>query len=305
VHDYSPAIDPHDPEQLGLVAELREAADRDEFLLHYQPKIDLVTGVVIGFEALVYWQHPTRGLLPPMAFVPVAERTGAIRHLSRAVLRGAIRQIREWQSIDPGLTVAVNLTAIDHLDHELQQQLEDLLHEHEVDPHHLCIEITESTVMADPQRAGATLERIVSTGVRVSIDDFGTGHSSLAYLKNLPVHEVKIDRSFIAPLTVSPHDRLIVHAMIELAHNLGLQVDADGVETDAIDAALRQLDCDQAQGYLYARPQPAVNFTSLLPDWKIRPRRRRATARMSPPEVAPNGRGKAPSITRAPRRSAA
>jgi diguanylate cyclase (GGDEF)-like protein len=305
VLDYSPAIDPHDPEQLGLVAELREAADRDEFLLHYQPKIDLVTGVVIGFEALVYWQHPTRGLLPPMAFVPVAERTGAIRHLSRAVLRGAIRQIREWQSIDPDLTVAVNLTAIDLLDLELPQQLEDLLHEHEVDPHHLCIEITESTVMADPQRAGATLERIVSTGVRVSIDDFGTGHSSLAYLKNLPVHEVKIDRSFIAPLTVSPHDRLIVHAMIELAHNLGLQVVAEGVETDAIDAALRQLDCDQAQGFLYARPQPAVNFTSLLPDWKIRPRRRRVPARTSPPEVAPNGRGKAPSITRAPRRSAA
>jgi len=305
VLDYNPAIDPYDPEQLGLVAELREAADRDDLLLHYQPKIDLVTGVVIGFEALVYWQHPTRGLLPPMAFVPVAERTGAIRHLSRAVLRGAIRQIREWQSIDPGLTVAVNLTAIDLLDLELPQQLEDLLHEYEVDPHHLCIEITESTVMADPQRAGATLERIVSTGVRASIDDFGTGHSSLAYLKNLPVHEVKIDRSFIAALTVSPHDRLIVHAMIELAHNLGLQVVAEGVETDAIDAALRQLDCDQAQGYLYARPQPAVNFTSLLPDWKIRPRRRRATAPTSPPEMTSNGRRKAASITRAPKRSAA
>jgi diguanylate cyclase (GGDEF)-like protein len=302
---YSPAIDPHDPEQLGLVAALREASNRDELVLHYQPKIDLGTGVVVGFEALAYWQHPTRGLLPPRAFVPVAERTGAIRHLSRAVLTRAVRQLREWESIDPGLTVAVNLTAIDLLDLELPQQLEDLLHEYEVDPRHLCIEITESTVMADPQRASSTLERIVSTGVRASIDDFGTGHSSLAYLKNLPVHEVKIDRSFVAALTVSPHDRLIVHAMIELAHNLGLQVVAEGVETDAVDAALRQLHCDQAQGYLYARPQPAESLTSLLPGWKVRPKRRRATARTTRPKVASNGRQNAASITRAPKSSAA
>ena len=258
---YSPATDPHDPEQLSLVAELREAAVRGELSLHYQAKVELATGAIVGFETLAYWQHPARGLLPPGAFVPIAERTGAIRHLSRAVLTGAIAQLREWSSLDPQLTIAVNLTAIDLLDLDLPQQLEDLLRERGVDPERLCIEVTESTVMGDPERVKSVLDRIVATGVRVSIDDFGTGHSSLAYLKHLPVHEVKIDRSFISGMVVSPHDRLIVQATIPLAHSLGFQVVAEGVETVEVRDALREMGCDYAQGFFYGRPQPAERVT--------------------------------------------
>ena len=258
---YSPAIDPHDPEQLELVAALRDAAMRDELSLHYQAKIDLATGAVVGFETLAYWQHPARGLLAPGDFIPIAERTGAIRHLSRAVLTGAIAQLREWEPLGPELTIAVNLTAIDLLDLELPQQLEDLLREAGVDSRRLCIELTERTVMGDPERVKSVLDRIVATGVRVSIDDFGTGHSSLAYLKDLPVHEVKIDRSFISDMAVSPHDRLIVQATIQLAHSLGFQVVAEGVETVEVRNALREMGCDYAQGFFYGRPQPAETVT--------------------------------------------
>jgi diguanylate cyclase (GGDEF)-like protein len=268
---YNPTLDAHDPEQLKLVAELRNASDRGELSLHYQPKVDLATGAVVGFEALVYWQHPDRGLLPPGAFVPIAERTGGIRHLSRTVLTRAIAQLRDWESLDPELTISVNLTAIDLLDLELPEQLEALLREHGVDSRRLWIELTESTVMADPKRAQSVLDRIVSTGVRVSIDDFGTGHSSLAYLKHLPVHEVKIDRSFVTGMTLSPHDRLIVEATIQLGHNFGLGVVAEGVETLEIHDALRTLGCDRAQGYLYARPQPVEAVTAKLPGWTVEP----------------------------------
>ena len=261
---YSPAVDPHDPEQLGLVAALRVAAQNDELRLHYQPKVNLATGAVIGFETLAYWQHPTRGLLPPGAFVPMAERTGAIRHISRAVLSGAIRQLAEWDTLDGEFTLAVNLTAIDLLDIQLPRRLEALLRRQGVDPSRLCIELTESTVMADPERAQSVLERIASTGVRISIDDFGTGHSSLTYLKSLPAHELKIDMSFVSGMTVSRQDRMIVLATIHLAQSLGLRVVAEGVETHEVHNALRALGCDYAQGFLYGRPQPAEEAASLL-----------------------------------------
>jgi len=258
---YSPAVDPHDPEQLKLVAALRQADERNELALHYQPKVDLTTSAAVGFEALAYWQHPTRGLLPPGAFVPVAERTGSIRHLSRAVLRRAVTQVAEWKNMGVDVTIAVNLTPVDLLDLDLPLQLEELLRERGVDPERLCIEVTESSVMGDPERAKAILDDIVATGVRVAIDDFGTGHSSLAYLKDLPVHEVKIDRSFISGMAVSPHDRLIVQATIQLAHSLGFQVVAEGVETREVRDALREMGCDYAQGFFYGRPQPAETVT--------------------------------------------
>jgi len=261
---YSPAVDPHDPEQLGLVAALRVAAQNDELRLQYQPKVDLKTGAVVGFETLAYWQHPTRGLLPPGAFVPMAERTGAIRHISRAVLTGAIKQLAKWETLDSEFTLAVNLTAIDLLDIQLPRRLEALLRRQGVDPGRLCIELTESTVMADPERAQSVLERIASTGVRISIDDFGTGHSSLTYLKSLPAHELKIDMSFVSGMTVSRQDRMIVLATIHLAQSLGLRVVAEGVETHEVHNALRALGCDYAQGYLYGRPQPAEEAAALL-----------------------------------------
>jgi diguanylate cyclase (GGDEF)-like protein len=254
---YGPDVDPHHPEQLELMGELRAAADGGELSLLYQPKLDLGTSQVVGFEALTYWQHPSRGLLPPGAFIPTAERTGAIRHVTRAVLAGAVRQLGEWSSLHPGVGISVNLTAVDLLDADLPARLKALLQEHAVDPGRLCIELTERTVMAVPDRAEEALERIVAAGAQVSIDDFGTGHSSLAYLKNLPAQELKIDRSFVADMAVSSHDRMIVLAAIQLGHNLGLRIVAEGVETTAVHEALRRHGCDQAQGYLYARPQPA------------------------------------------------
>ncbi len=259
---YSPAVDPHDSEQLKLATALREAAEDGQLRPHYQPKIDLATSSIVGFEALAYWDHPTRGLLPPGAFIPIAERTGAIRHVTRAILNAAVQQLREWS--DTGLTVSVNLTAIDLLDADLSKRLKSLLREHGVDPSRLCVELTESTVMADPERAQSILARIAAAGVRVSIDDFGTGHSSLAYLKDLTVQEVKIDRSFIADMAVSRNNRMIAKATIQLVHSLGLQVVAEGIEDAQVHSELRGLGCDYGQGYLYGRPQPLEAVEELL-----------------------------------------
>ena len=261
---YSPAVDAHDPEQLKLVGALQEAAERGQLLLHYQPRIDLATGAIAGFEALAYWDHPERGMLPPGAFVPLAERTGAIRHVTRAVLTRAVEQLREWSTLDEDVIVSVNLTASDLLDPRLPRQLRSLLRKHAVEPERLCLELTERTVMAAPDRTRKILDRVVAIGVQVAIDDFGTGHSSLAYLKNLPAHELKIDRSFISDMTRSQHDRMIVLAAIQLAHSLGLRVVAEGVETKDADTLLRDLGCDVAQGYFYGRPEPAEIAVTLL-----------------------------------------
>jgi diguanylate cyclase (GGDEF)-like protein len=262
---YSPAVDPHDPEQIGLVAELRVGVENGELRLHYQPKVNLQTGGIVGFEALAYWQHPKRGLLPPGAFVPVAERTGAIRHISRAVLNDVVKQLAEWKNVGGDFSVAVNLTAIDLLDLNLPRRLEALLRRHRVAPRRLCIELTESAVMADPERAQSTLQRIAATGVRVAIDDFGTGHSALAYLKSLPAHELKVDKSFVSGMTISRQDRMIVLATITLAQSLGLRVVAEGVESVEVHNALKAIGCDYGQGYLYGRPSPLEDVVSLLP----------------------------------------
>jgi len=261
---YSPAVDPHDPEQLKLTAALRTAAEEGQIRLHYQPKIDLATGAIAGFEGLAYWDHPTRGVLPPGAFIPVAERTGAIRHVTRAVLQAAVEQLRDWSDSD--LTIAVNLTAIDLLDADLSERLTNLLSDHGVSPNRLCIELTESTVMADPERARSILDDIAKAGIHISIDDFGTGHSSLAYLKDLPVDEVKIDRSFIADMSVSRNSRMIAKATIQLVHSLGLRVVAEGVEDAEVHSELRGLGCDYAQGYYYGRPQSLESVEQLLAD---------------------------------------
>ncbi|MGH3066307.1 MAG: putative bifunctional diguanylate cyclase/phosphodiesterase [Gaiellaceae bacterium] len=261
---YSPAVDPHDPEQLKLTAALRTAAEEGQIGLHYQPKIDLATGAIAGFEGLAYWNHPTRGVLPPGAFIPVAERTGAIRHVTRAVLQAAVEQLRDWSDSD--LTIAVNLTAIDLLDADLSERLTSLLNDHGVSPNRLCIELTESTVMADPERARSILDDIAKAGIHISIDDFGTGHSSLAYLKDLPVDEVKIDRSFIADMSVSRNSRMIAKATIQLVHSLGLRVVAEGVEDPEVHSELRGLGCDYAQGYYYGRPQSLESVAQLLAD---------------------------------------
>ncbi len=272
VFSYSPAIDPHDPDELSLVAELREASSRDELVPHYQPKIDLARDEITGFEALTYWEHPIRGLLTPGAFVPVAERTGAIRFLSRPVFEAAVRHLRVWRERHGNLEVAVNLSAIDLLDLELPDHLDAILARHSVDARNVCLEITESAIMSDVDRSRSVLDRLAASGFRLSVDDFGTGYSSLAYLKNLPVHEVKIDRSLVSGIASSPQDRTIVRAAIEMAHSLGLTVVAEGVETGEQETLLRGLGCDYAQGYLYARPLPVSEIEGLLAS------RRRAAA---------------------------
>ena len=261
---YRPEIDPHDPEELSLVAELRGAAARGELLPHYQPKIDLAGDVIAGFETLTYWQHPARGLLSPGAFIPVAERMGAIRHLTRDVFELAVAQLCEWRDRGEALPLAVNLSPIDLLDLQLADDLAAVLEESGIEPRLVCLELTETTVMADVDRAHSVLDGLAASGFRLSIDDFGTGYSSLAYLKNLPVHEVKIDRALVSGIAASDPDRTIVRSTIEMAHSLGLAVVAEGVETPEQQALLRTFGCDYAQGYLYARPLPAAKLEASL-----------------------------------------
>jgi diguanylate cyclase (GGDEF)-like protein len=261
---YRPEVDPHDPEELSLVAELRGAAARGELLPHYQPKVDLAGNVIAGFETLTYWQHPVRGLLAPGAFIPVAERMGAIRHLTKDVFELAVAQLCEWRDRGEALPLAVNLSPIDLLDLQLADDLAAVLEASGVEPGLVCLEITETTVMADFERAHSVLDGLAASGFRLSIDDFGTGYSSLAYLKNFPVHEVKIDRALVSGIAASDPDRTIVRSTIEMAHSLGLAVVAEGVETPEQQALLRTLGCDYAQGYLYARPLPAAQLEASL-----------------------------------------
>lgn len=264
VLSYTPEVDPHDPDELSLVAELRGAASRGELVPHYQPKVDLAGNFLAGFETLTYWQHPVRGLLSPGAFIPVAERMGAIRHLTRDVFELAVNQLCVWRDRGEAMPLAVNLSAIDLLDLQLADSLVAVLDERGIEARLVCLEITETTVMGDVDRAYSVLEGLAASGFRLSIDDFGTGHSSLAYLKNLPVHEVKIDRALISGIATSAPDRTIVRSTIEMAHSLGLAVVAEGVETREQEAHLRTFGCDYAQGYLYARPLPAEALEAAL-----------------------------------------
>jgi diguanylate cyclase (GGDEF)-like protein len=253
---YDPAMDQHSTERLGLLADLSRALTAGELLLHYQPKCDL-DGRVLGVEALVRWQHPQRGLLPPMTFLPVAERTGLIHPLTDLVLDLALAQVRRWRDEGRELPVAVNVSTRSLLQPGFAEKVLTALGTHGVPPRLLGLEITETTIMEDPERALAVLTQLAEAGVRLSIDDFGTGYSSLAYLKNLPVHELKIDRTFVAALTTSERDRVIVDSTVALGNRLGLDVVAEGVEDAATLDALGELGCRQAQGYFFSRPVPA------------------------------------------------
>jgi EAL domain-containing protein (putative c-di-GMP-specific phosphodiesterase class I) len=246
---YSAERDPYSADRLGLLAELRRAIEHDELVLHYQPKVSLDTGRLTGVEALVRWQHPVRGLLAPDEFVPLAERTGAVADLTRWVVDRALADCR---GLD--LPVAVNLAAANIVDVTLPDAVAALLARHGVSGDRLVCEISEHTVMADPVRASDVLAGLRALGVGLSLDDFGTGHSSLAYLKKLPLDEVKIDRSFVAGMTDDENDAVIVRSTIDLARNLGLRVVAEGVETEQVMDALTELRCDVAQGYFISRP---------------------------------------------------
>jgi diguanylate cyclase (GGDEF)-like protein len=264
VATYSPDRDPYSADRLGLLAELRRALAGDELILHYQPKVSVADGRVIGVEALVRWQHPERGLLSPADFVPLAERTGAAAELTRWVLDAALAQCRRWSDAGLELPVAVNLAAANIVDSALPAAVADALARHELPGERLECEISEDTVMADPVRATDVLEGLRALGVRLSLDDFGTGHSSLAYLKRLPLDEVKIDRSFVLGMTENENDAVIVRSTIDLARNLGLAVVAEGVENEQILRGLGDLRCDVAQGYHVSRPLPAADLEAWL-----------------------------------------
>ncbi len=256
------------PERVALMADLGRALDEGELVLWYQPQAGLQRGDIVGAEALVRWNHPTRGLLPPAEFVPFAERTGLGRRLSRYVLEAAVRQLACWRDdSDAPPRVAVNLSMVDLLDLGLPDEVERLLTEADIEPERLELEITEGVIMADPVRVGAVLERLREIGVALAIDDFGTGYSSLAYLKNLPVDVLKIDRSFVSAMAVEDRDRALVHSAVELAHSLGLGVVAEGVEDEATYETLRHIGCDFVQGYHISRPVPAEEICAVNAAW--------------------------------------
>jgi diguanylate cyclase (GGDEF)-like protein len=263
IETYAADRDPYSPERLALLGELRDAIAGDELVLHYQPKVALGTDRVIGVEALVRWNHPRHGLLPPVDFVPLAERTGAIGDLTRWVLDTALGQCRAWRDAGIDLPVAVNLAAQNLADGKLPELVEELLIAWELPAGFLECEISEHTVMADPRRAVGVLEGLRALGVRLSLDDFGTGHSSLSYLKRLPLDEVKIDRSFVMGMADDGEDAAIVRSTIDLARNLGLEVVAEGVESAAVLSSLAALSCDVAQGFYLSRPLPAEQ----IGDW--------------------------------------
>jgi EAL domain-containing protein (putative c-di-GMP-specific phosphodiesterase class I) len=251
--------------QFELESALQLALTRGELLLHFQPKIDIAGGRMVSIEALLRWQHPTRGLVPPMEFIPLAEERGLIVPIGRWVIQAACRQIRDWR--DLGLRVppvAVNLSARQFASDTLVDDFIEAMKQYEVAASDLEVELTESVLMADPERANQVLQQLHGLGVRISIDDFGTGYSSLSYLKRFPAQTVKIDRSFIRGLPSDADDIAIIEAVIAMAHSLGLAVVAEGVETDEQLSALRRLGCDEAQGYLLGRPMPASALAAQL-----------------------------------------
>ncbi len=249
---------------LSLRGELREAIRSDGLSLHYQPKIDHRSDEVVGLEALVRWNHPQRGFLPPDQFVPLAEEAGLIGPLTHWVLRTALGQLAALHRQGHRLGVAVNLSARNLHDMGLPGAIRDLLAETGVAPEQLTLEITESAVMANPSDGLTILTELDRMGVRLAIDDFGTGYSSLAYLKRLPVDELKIDKSFVMDMEENESDAVIVRSTIDLAHNLGLRVTAEGVETREIWGTLTVLGCDRSQGYYMARPMPADRLARWL-----------------------------------------
>jgi diguanylate cyclase (GGDEF)-like protein len=262
---FEPAEHVTAPSRLNVLGDLRRALDTDgELLLHYQPKFTLDGRHIEGLEALLRWQHPERGMVPPGEFIPVAEGTGIILRLTERVLGLALTQMRRWLDEGHPVPVAVNLSTRCLMDADLPDLVAVLLAQHRVPARLLRLEVTESAVMGDAARCLDVLQRLHDLGVHLSIDDFGTGYSSMAYLRQLPVDELKIDRSFVMGMTDTPQDAVLVRTAIDLGHNLGLTVVAEGVEGAEHVAALQELGCDIAQGFHFARPMPSEDIGPLL-----------------------------------------
>ncbi|MGH3262582.1 MAG: putative bifunctional diguanylate cyclase/phosphodiesterase, partial [Trebonia sp.] len=261
---YTAEQNQHSMRRLSVLSDIRHALASDEIIVHYQPIIDLDDLRVRGAEGLVRWQHPEHGLIPPGAFVQTIEQTGLIGPLTRHVLEHSIAECAAWRRDGRELSVAVNLSVRNLLDRDLPKEIEHLLRTYSLPPQALQLEITESMIMSDPDRALATVSRLSALGVRLSVDDFGTGYSSLANLRKMPIDELKIDRSFVSPMLRDESDLIIVRSTINLGHDLGLNVIAEGVEDSATLDQLAELGCDLAQGYHVSRPMPADAFNAWL-----------------------------------------
>jgi diguanylate cyclase (GGDEF)-like protein len=268
---YDGTQDHYDSAKLALVAELKRAIAGDELVLHFQPKASVATKEIVAVEALVRWNHPERGLLYPDAFLPIAEQTGIIDSLTAWVMRTALEQLVNWGPVLEDVSVAVNISARNLSREDFADTVLAAVRASNVRPERVLVEMTETALVADPERAGRSLRRLAAAGIRVSLDDFGQGQTSLGYLSTLPLHEVKIDKSFVLDMLEDRSHAAIVRSVIELAHNLGFEVVAEGVETEPILHELELLGCDIAQGFLLARPMPAGQ----LPGWVLTHRRDR------------------------------
>jgi len=260
VAGYTAEHDEHSLDRLALAADLRHAFDRDELWLAFQPQVDIATGRISGAEALIRWRHPTRGDVPPGVLLPIAERTGLMPQLTLWVLEQAVAQAAQWRRAGLDIRVGVNVSAIVLVDATLPDRIADTLARHALTPDNLCVEVTEDAVMRDTSRAIAILVQIKRSGVEISVDDFGTGQSSLEQLKNVPADELKLDRSFVLGMVDDPQDAAIVGSVVGLGRALGLRVVAEGVETPQAWQRLADLGCDVAQGFGLARPMPAAQF---------------------------------------------
>jgi EAL domain-containing protein (putative c-di-GMP-specific phosphodiesterase class I) len=264
VEFYRDEIDRRTPARLSMLGDLRTAIENDQLTVVYQPKLHLESGNIVGVEALVRWDHPTRGNVPPSEFVRVAEDTGLIKQLTDLVLVSGIRTLAEFRRVGIEIGLAVNLSTHDLFDSRLPERVRDYLASHDVDPASLTLEITESSLFVDAPRTRATIDGLYQVGLRMAVDDFGTGYSSLSYLRRLPVHELKIDQSFVARMLIDPQDEVIVRSTVDLGHNLGLVVVAEGVETFDVLDRLREIGCDVAQGYAISEPVLSCDIVEWL-----------------------------------------
>jgi diguanylate cyclase (GGDEF)-like protein len=261
---YEDDMDRHNPARLTLIGQVRPALETGEFVLYFQPKVRLSDGRAAGAEALIRWEHPSLGLVPPDEFIPLVEKTVLLRPLTHYVIETVLKQWREWADMGIRIPISINVSPRSLLDQELPEQVADQLRQWDVPPAFLRMELTESFLMGDSGRSTQVLDALSDVGVGLSIDDFGTGYSSLSYLKRLPIEEIKVDRSFVMQMHVDANDFMIVRATVDLGRNLGLRVVAEGVEDLATFDRLAEFGCDEAQGYYISRPLSAVEFTRWL-----------------------------------------
>jgi predicted signal transduction protein with EAL and GGDEF domain len=263
---FDPALHHNALKRLQLEIDLRKAIHQQELIVHYQPIMAIATGSIVGFEALVRWLHPQKGLIPPGVFIPIAEETGLILQIGHWVLKQSCQQMRHWQneSIDQSLTMSVNLSVFQLAQANLIEQIDQILAETQLDPQYLKLEITESAIMDNAQAAESVLQALRKRQIQLSIDDFGTGYSSLSYLHSFPVNTLKIDRSFIQQMGEQPEDLGLVPLIINIAHKMGMNVVAEGIETQTQLNHLRALNCDFGQGFFFFKPLEADKISPLL-----------------------------------------